>query len=201
MNDVVEQLKVTASEISGQMAVIVSSGFAFINGFWCYNDEPITLNVPTNETSSTRYDSIRVRWNATTRQINIIYVTDDVVNIRNDYYYDLQIAQIKVDPSVSEITNSDITDTRADKQLCGLVNKSDEFVIDNSTFTFVNKVCTISDARITNTSLADVYFDSSCIDEVQRVNISVETYDGYLTLTAERTPTSAISGTIKVRVV
>ena len=201
LNDVVDQLKVTASEISGQMAVVVSPGFAFINGFWCYNDEPLYLSVPVNEGSSSRYDSVRARWNATARNIDIIYVANDIVNIRNEYYYDLQIAQIKVDPGVSEITNSDITDTRSNKTLCGLVSKSDDFVIDNNTFTFVNKVCTISDARITSASLADVYFDSSCIDEVQRVNISVETYNGYLTLTAERTPTSIISGTIKIKVV
>ena len=201
MNDVVDQLKVTASEISGQMAVVVSSGFAFINGFWCYNDDPLTLAVPSNETPSTRYDSVRVRWNFNTRRIDIIYIADDIVNVRNEYYYDLQIAQIKVDPSVSEITNNDITDTRSDKSLCGLVSKSEEFIIDNEEFTFVNKVCTISDARITNTSLADVYFDSLSFDEAERVGISVETYNGYLTLTAERTPTSAISGTIKVRMV
>ena len=118
MNDVPNQLKVSAG--SG-MTVSVSSGFAFINGFWCYNDAPIQLNVPLNESPSSRYDSVRVRFNSTTRRIEILYIADDIVNVRNEYYYDLQLAQIKVDPSVSSISSSDITDVRFNDTLCGLI--------------------------------------------------------------------------------
>lgn len=198
MNNIENPLKVTAG--SG-MTVQVAIGFAFINGFWCYNDTPIFLNIPLNESANTRYDSVRVRWNITARTMEIIYVPDDIVNIRNDLYYDLQLAQIKVVSGASTITDNDITDTRTNKNLCGLVNASEDFVIDHGTFTFVNKVCTISDFRITSESLADVYFDSESFEEAQRCEISVETYNGYLTLTAKRTPVGNISGTIKVRMV
>lgn len=229
MNDTPSQLRVSAG--SG-MNVVVSIGFALINGYWCYNDELLSLNVPLNETPSTRYDSVRVRWNATTRRIDIIYIADDIVNVRNDMYYDLQIAQIKVDPSTSAISDNDITDTRLNAELCGLINlikaedvgdirnletedktnivnainsligEETEFIISHRTFTFdQTRICTITDDRITSESLADVYFDSATFENAQRAVISVETYDGYLTLTAGRIPSGTISGTIKVRVV
>lgn len=118
MNDVPNQLKVSAGT---GMNVTVSPGFAYINGFWCYNDMPLSLTVPLNESPSSRYDSVRVRWNATTRRIEILYIADDIVNVRNENYYDLQLAQIKVDPSVSSISSSDITDVRFNDTLCGLI--------------------------------------------------------------------------------
>lgn len=237
MNDTPNQLRVIAG--SG-MNVVVSIGFALINGYWCYNDELLSLNVPLNETPSTRYDSVRVRWNATTRQIDIIYIADDIVNVRNDMYYDLQIAQIKVDPSTSSISDADITDTRSNTELCGLIdivkasdisvlqeaitkiingttivarasnatnainasNVTNDFILkDQETFTFTNNICTIADKRITAKSLADVYFDSATFATAERASISVETYDGYVQLTAGRTPSGTISGSIKIRVV
>ena len=69
MNDTPNQLRVTAG--SG-MNVVVAVGFALINGYWCYNDDLLSLNVPLNESPSTRYDSVRVRWNFTTREIEIM---------------------------------------------------------------------------------------------------------------------------------
>lgn len=237
MNDTPNQLRVIAG--SG-MNVVVSIGFALINGYWCYNDELLSLNVPLNETPSTRYDSVRLRWNATTRHIEIIYIADDIVNVRNDMYYDLQIAQIKVDPSTSAISDDDITDTRSNTELCGLIdivkasdisvlqeaitkiingttivarasnatnatnasNVTNDFILkDHETFTFTNNICTITDERITANSLADVYFDSTTFATAERASISVETYDGYVQLTAGRTPSGTISGSIKIRVV
>lgn len=284
MNDVANQLKVSAG--SG-MSVVVSPGFAFINGFWFYNDDTLALSVPLNESPSTRYDSVRIRWNASTRSIDCVYVADDIVNVRSDSYYDLQIAQVRVDASASVITDAVITDTRPNEELCGLVtivkaedvgdlgslvttdkssivsaindvvsligsldllhtaNKesvvkainsfawdilqskpfdsldahtlsvknvsgqkilsvdhtNDEIIIPHQEFAFVNQVCAITNSRITADSLADVYFDSSSISYAQQADISVETYDGYLVMTAEVDPTGTISGTIKVRVV
>lgn len=118
MNDEPNQLKVSAGT---GMNVVVAPGFAYINGYWCYNDMPLTLTVPLNESPSSRYDSVRIRWNSTTRKIEALYIADDIVNVRNDMYYDLQLAQIKVDPSVSSISSEDITDVRFNDELCGLI--------------------------------------------------------------------------------
>lgn len=309
MNDVENQLKVTAGT---GMQVVVSAGFAFINGFWYYNSEPFALAVPVNETPSTRIDSVRVRWNASHREIECVYIADDIVNVRSDLYYDLQLAQVSVPASASVITDANITDVRANEELCGLIkivkaedvgdldnletsNKNNvvsainslvaligdldalrtankesvvkainslvtiignledlrseekdtlvnainsvkwnvlnnkpfeiidsdtvktktingktalyvdhmdkEFVLASQQFTFTNLQCRINDSRITADSLADVYFTSASINYAQKAKISVETYAGYLIMTAVNAPTGNIYGMIKVRVV
>lgn len=237
MNDEPNQLKVTAG--SG-MNVIVSPGFAFIKGFWLYNDELVSLSVPLNETPSTRYDSVRVRWNATTRRIELLYIADDIINVRNDTYWDLQIAQIKVNPSSSSISSSDITDTRYDTELCGLIDivkpedvadleadvtniingttavgnathatnadiaasVSNDFILKNKqALSFTNKVCTISDSRITADSLADVYFTNATMQAASKASITVETSAGEVTLTAAREPETILVASIRIRVV
>lgn len=289
MNEPANQLKVTAGT---GMKVVVSSGFAFINGFWFYNSEEVELDVPLNETPSTRYDSVRVRWNASSREVSIVYIAGSITNVRDDAYYDLQLAQVRVDASASVITNANITDVRSNTELCGLINLvhaedigdlsdltvnadtvvqainvinsyigdlsnlksedkrdlvrainsiqwldikakpfdtfdsdtmslkdtgssyggqelyaitvdhcNDNIVIPNQTFTFTDLQCTIINSKITADSLADVYFTSATIERAKKAKISVETYNGYLVLTAENTPVGSIAGTIKVRVV
>lgn len=356
MNDPVDQLKVTAGE---GMKVIVSSGFAFINGYWFYNSEQLELDVPLNETPSARVDSVRIRWNATYRTIECIYVVNDIANVRSDTYYDLQLAQVTVGASASVISDANITDVRDNKELCGLINiiladdigdigdltttnktnivsainsivsilgdpsyfppdlhastflaaisnaytllslaigdidsvhasdktdvvsaintvnwhtikvkpfdkidsddfdivdegttiygnpvtrliikpkviswsdvaskpfeaidentlsvvtvnnvqkltvnhSNDDFVIASQTFTFTNLQCRINDTRITANSLADVYFTSETFENARKAKVSVETYNGYLVLTAENAPVGTIAGTIRIRVV
>jgi hypothetical protein len=309
MNDVENQLKVSAG--SG-MNVVVSPGFAFINGFWYYNTEQLVLAVPLNETPSTRYDSVRLRWNASDRAIECIYVADDITNIRNDLYYDLQLAQVSIAASASVVTDANITDVRSNETLCGLINlvkaedigdldalttsnkntivgainslvtvigslgslntevktsvvaainyivsiignlddlntlqkntlvnaintikwagvqakpfdildgstittktidgkaalvaqhAADDIVIPYQQFVFTNLQCQINNAAITEDSLADVFFASNSIDYASKAKISVETYNGYLVLTAINAPTGNIYGTIRVRVV
>ena len=289
MNDPVNQLKVTAGT---GMKVIVSSGFAFINGYWFYNSEQLELDVPLNETPSTRTDSVRIRWNATYRTIECIYVAGSITNVRDDRYYDLQLAQVAVSAGASVISDANITDVRGNKELCGLItlvhaedigdlsdlpfeadtiidaievlntyignlnnlksvdkrdlvrainsiqwldvknkpfatfdpetlslldtgtsyegqtlyaltvdHSRDDFVIPNQTFTFTNLECVITDTKITANSLADVYFTSASIVNAKKAKISVETYNGYLVLTAENAPVGTIAGTIRIRVV
>lgn len=67
--------------------------------------------------------------------------------------------------------------------------------------TFSNKVCTISDNRITADSLAEVVFTSNCIDNARKAVISVETSAGAVTITAGRTPQGTLTATIFIRVV
>lgn len=77
-----------------------------------------------------------------------------------------------------------------------------DFILCNKqNLTFVANVCTISDARITADSLADVYFTSGCLVEAQKAVVSVETSAGAVTLTAARVPENTLTATIKIRVI
>lgn len=66
---------------------------------------------------------------------------------------------------------------------------------------FEANVCTISDARITADSLADVYFTAGCIAAAEKSAIVVETSAGAVTLTAARTPEVTLTASIKIRVI
>lgn len=70
-----------------------------------------------------------------------------------------------------------------------------------TTLTFTDKVCMISDNRITATSLAEVNFTQDTIDEAKRCIPSVETSAGKVTIRVGRTPISDIKATIFIRVV
>lgn len=67
--------------------------------------------------------------------------------------------------------------------------------------TFVNKICSILDERITPDSLADVYFTSDTMLNAEKAVIDVETYAGRVDLTAERDPEGEIKASIVIRVV
>ena len=77
-----------------------------------------------------------------------------------------------------------------------------EFILINKqNLTFSSNICTISDARITADSLADVYFTTACLAAAQKASVVPETSAGALTLTAARTPDSTLTATIKIRVI
>lgn len=67
--------------------------------------------------------------------------------------------------------------------------------------TFTNKVCTISDNRITADSLAEVVFTANCIDNARKAVISVDTSNGAVTIRAGRTPQGTLTATVFIRVV
>lgn len=78
----------------------------------------------------------------------------------------------------------------------------DDFILINKqALTFTNKVCTLSNSKITADSLADVYFTNACMDAAIKAGITVETSAGALTLTATRAPESTLTATIRIKVV
>jgi hypothetical protein len=310
------------------MNIIISSGSAFINGYWYNNDEDLIISVPSNTSGSSRTDSVRLRFDDTTRQITAQYFSGDIDNLRNDIYYDLKLAEIIVPSSAVEIATSNITDTRTNENVCGFVtgllevqttkdlfeqygaifnewfddvkdqvtgdlavklqteftqinedikkykddvaeydenvtnsfNKleediaqykndidnseseyqtqiqntiseykkdteatikeyqeeitqisdetkqvitdfiADDFVIAKQKLTFTNKICTITNDKVTEDSLIDVYFTKDSMNEAIRSVIFVDSETGKIVLTAERQPESDIYAVIRVRV-
>lgn len=250
--------------ISGTgLSVVVTPGWAFINGTWYHNDSELTLSVPSNASASTRIDSVMLRLSKSSREIRAIYLAGESTPTRGSNIYDLKLASISVAPGAVEVPGTNITDTRTNEQVCGLVKglmevettadlfaqyeaafdewfdtvkgqvtgdlairlqleftelneyttqaletandlveeyTTRDFVLSERTFTFTNNICDIQDERITASTLVDVYFTQATIAEAVRCGIYVESYAGYIRLTAQRTPASSLVGTIGVRV-
>lgn len=261
--------------------VIVSTGWAFINGGWYHNDSELLVEIPANNSSTNRVDSIRIRYSASDRKISTVVITGETGVVRGDTIYDLEIAQIITTPGFTTITSVNISDMRPYENVCGFVkglvevvstkdlfnqfqaifedwfdtvknqvtgdlaiklqlefeelNKNVEeykrttnatvesykqstdkavddaeklvtdfvdkdYVIDKQVLTFVDNVCKINDGRVTPDTLVDVYFTSETIDVAAKSNIYVDSYSGYIKLTAEIAPTGRIEAIIRVRV-
>jgi hypothetical protein len=112
------QLKVVASSA---MNIVMKEGWAFINGYWYHNDADKTINISSNTLAETRKDGIFIRFDLTNRNITQVYEAGRSEVNRTSPYYELKIAEVAVNSGVTEITDSVITDTRADNIVCGFV--------------------------------------------------------------------------------
>lgn len=116
------------SAVSG-MGLSVSAGYANINGkVMMFEQTPLTVG--TADGTYYRIDSVIIERNDTDRQFYIKIVqgttgtessVTGVTPVRSGVAYQLVIARIKVRPGATAITQADITDTRADANLCGYV--------------------------------------------------------------------------------
>ena len=75
-----------------------------------------------------------------------------------------------------------------------------DFVLPLSTLNFVNKECIIEHEKITQDALVDVYFTAETMKWAEGAKIVVDSFAGYIKLTAENTPMGEIKARIRVRV-
>lgn len=122
-----QQLEVV-SQNEPDMSVKVLSGQAWINGWWYRNTEEYTLPIDIADGVLSRIDLIVVRWGNQERNmwLDIIKGTPSANPVapqllRNADYYDLQLASVSVARGALSITQAQITDTRLDNTVCGLV--------------------------------------------------------------------------------
>ena len=101
--------------------VIVSTGWAFINGGWYHNDSELLVEIPANNSSTNRVDSIRVRYSASGRNISVVVITGETGVVRGDTIFDLEIAQVITTPGFTNVTSVNISDMRPDENVCGFV--------------------------------------------------------------------------------
>lgn len=76
-----------------------------------------------------------------------------------------------------------------------------DYIIPVQTLTFVNKVATILDDKITADTLVDVYFTAETVGHAEDCIIVVDTSAGTITLTAEKQPTQTIRAAFRVNVI
>lgn len=122
-----DDLKVSA--YSG-LTISVGIGRAWINGHWFYNDTAYTgLTLATAPSgSNSRIDRVVVRLDTSTavRSVALAVLTGTAAAspkapalTRSGNVYELAIADIRVAAGTVTITNSNITDKRADGNVCG----------------------------------------------------------------------------------
>lgn len=246
------------------LTVIVTPGWAFINGSWYHNDANLVINLSPNTTSSSRIDSIKLRYSDSTRSINALGFTGETTLVRGESVYDLKIAEVTVTVGAVTISAANITDTRSNENVCGFVKGLVDVVDTNDLFsqfdaifnnwfdtvkdqvtgdlgvklqlefskleadvedykntaqslienyvyndytsavtnlTFIDKVCEVTDAKVTANSLIDVYFTADTIQEAEDCKIVVDSEAGKIKLTAEKQPSKTIKAVFRVRVI
>ena len=115
------------------MKITIRKGEGLIGGKWASSENDITVTVPANGGTTTRYDSIFLRSDnmLSVREISIQYRTgsEDVPpkeeNLKVKEY---RIANIRVSPTTSHISQSSIIDLRGSAEcpwITGLINQVD----------------------------------------------------------------------------
>lgn len=118
------------------MTVVVSPGFAVIEGGLCLEENSRTLAITASDPQFDRIDTVVVRWNendsARTADLHVVQGVPARNPIRptltrEGSIYEIGIADIFVTKSVTTITNEKITDTRMESARCGIVSSVSEW--------------------------------------------------------------------------
>lgn len=118
------QLKVnSAITTSTPFNVVVTAGWAFIEGHWYHNDASKTITIPANTSSNAVWHRICVRLNKQARTISLVDIQQapSTPPTNTNAYHDLVLAEIQVRANANKLYASDIADTRANETKCGFV--------------------------------------------------------------------------------
>lgn len=121
------QLQVTAKD---GMTISVAEGKGFIDSHWVKNDSPYDLTLANADSVLDRIDAIIMKLDLTTemRNITIRIKRGNLMSnptppemTRTSTVKEYCLATIRVKKGATSITQADITDTRADNNVCGWV--------------------------------------------------------------------------------
>lgn len=120
-----QQLEVVANN---NMTTNVLSGQAWINGWWYRNTDVYTLSHSVADGVLSRIDIVVLRWDHLARDMYLAVIEGTPsanpvkpAIVRNADYYDLQLCTVSIPAGSIRITQAQITDTRLDNSVCGLV--------------------------------------------------------------------------------
>lgn len=126
-----EDFAVTAN---GDLTVTVSAGQAWVRparfrGRSIIMEQPETVTLPAADTVRSRIDRLVLRYDATAKKTSLTVLTGTPDSAsptapeitRTTLVYDLCLADIRRPAASTAITAADITDTRADEAVCGLM--------------------------------------------------------------------------------
>lgn len=116
------------SNIPSDMTVLVKAGKAWIQGYYCNNDNNMTLNVDPADGSLDRVDAIVLRWSKADRAITLAVKTGTAMASptaptleRSADNYEIMLATVDVVAGATAISQTAIADKRADSSVCGWV--------------------------------------------------------------------------------
>lgn len=111
------------------LAVSVAAGSAWINGYRYENTDDLNLPLTTANGSNPRIDRIVVRLSQVSRSIQLAVVAGTPAATpaapaltRTSDVYELGISDVLIPAAATSIATNNITDTRLNTNLCGLVN-------------------------------------------------------------------------------
>ena len=111
------------------LAVGVAAGSAWINGYRYENTDALNMPLATANGSNPRIDRIVVRLSQISRSIQLAVVSGTPAATpvapaltRTSDVYELGIADVLVPAAATFIAPNNITDTRLNASLCGMVN-------------------------------------------------------------------------------
>ena len=121
---------------AGGLDVQISAGHAWVHpsrwiGRSIIMQQPTTLTLPEADAALPRIDRILLRYDARARKTTLVAVSGTPASTpaapeltRTDRIYDLCLASVARPAASTTITAADITDTRADEAVCGLMRDS-----------------------------------------------------------------------------
>lgn len=117
---------------SSGLTVKIRPGFGLINGAFAYDGAEETYALATAPTQYSRIDRVVLRCNYLERLCEIIVKTGtpaanpvppELLQPSSGDYYELGLALVSIGTNQGVITQSSITDTRADSSVCGFVTQ------------------------------------------------------------------------------
>lgn len=112
------------------MDISLGAGYMFANGYLYENTSSMTLTHDTADSDNDRIDRVIIRFDSNPEERTIKAVIkkgtpDSSPNPpslkRDDYIYEMSVAQVRIKAGKSYIEDSEITDERADDEVCGYI--------------------------------------------------------------------------------
>lgn len=110
------------------LSVQILDGYARFAGYWVHNDAFVNMDITTPSTSYARIDAVVVRVNITARTAEFAIKAGTPAETpiapemtRTDDVKEYCLALVNVPANATQISQSNITDTRGDNTVCGWV--------------------------------------------------------------------------------
>lgn len=121
--------------IDNNMQIRIKAGFAWINGYMYENTDDYIFKLDPADGVLNRIDRIALRLDFLERKIKAVVKKGTFASSaiapslqRDTDAYEIALADIKINKGVIKITQTDITDLRLNKDLCGIVHGTVEQV-------------------------------------------------------------------------